>query len=543
MKKKNEFLSVSAVNEDIRAKREALDKQAKEKAKVSRFKPEVQSLIDNSVQRDEKYFRKRAGLKPKEKMSQGDKIIAVVDEMREQLDNQGSGITRYNEANYLYFGGYWHEFKKHNTTCFLKKEAIKIGLRESEVRYYKRVNELYDQFVSITDEDVYSNQGEVSEDAPGLFNFQNGTMEIDKEGNLTFREHRREDFLRFCLPFEYNPEAKAPMFMQYLNRVLPKTDCQKVLAEYLGNVFFPGLNLQKMLVLLGTGNNGKSVILKVVKALLGGKKNVSECSITQLTSDNGYYVGMLDGKLLNICDENRKKTINDTAILKKIARNEPITVRNISKSPFDMTHYARVVFSFNRMPETPDTTEGFFRSFLIIPFKEHIAPGERDIDLPKKIIATELPGVLNWALEGLLRLIKNKAYSPCEDTEYELNRYKRDADIIMAFLSERDYHKAKKDKKYEKTVKQLYKEFTDYCSECGYRNVPTRGEFSKALEGENFLIGPKYRNSAGYVTYVCNSAQADFDDMLEKESPAPDTGRAAQEPGPDIDDADKDDEP
>lgn len=94
-------------------------------------------------------------------------------------------------------------------------------------------------------------------DGQTLINLHNGTFEITAEYQM-LREYRAEDFLRYCLDFDYDPQATAPMFKKFLDRVLPDKDCQAVLSEYMGYIFSKGLKLEKVLLLTGTGANGKS---------------------------------------------------------------------------------------------------------------------------------------------------------------------------------------------------------------------------------------------------------------------------------------------
>jgi putative DNA primase/helicase len=69
-----------------------------------------------------------------------------------------------------------------------------------------------------------------------LINLQNGTFEL-KANSQKLRDFQQKDFITHQLPFEYDPEAKAPLFKKYLSEVLPDNDKQRVLAEYCGYIF------------------------------------------------------------------------------------------------------------------------------------------------------------------------------------------------------------------------------------------------------------------------------------------------------------------
>lgn len=122
-------------------------------------------------------------------------------------------------------------------------------------------DELYKQFLSSSNLPTPEDKKNV------LINLLNGTFEIT-EHKQELREERKEDFIKYQLPFEFNPSANYPLFDIYLKRVLPDTDCQKVLAEYLGYIFVNNLKLEKALILYGNGVNGKSVFFEIVNAML-----------------------------------------------------------------------------------------------------------------------------------------------------------------------------------------------------------------------------------------------------------------------------------
>src|SRR5690606_29008202 len=101
-----------------------------------------------------------------------------------------------------------------------------------------------------------------------LINLKNGTYEIGNEGHK-IRRFDKNDFLTYQLAFDWNPDSKAPLFTQYLDRVLPEKELQNILAEFMGYVFAKDLKLEKCLLLDGTGANGKSVFFEISNALLG----------------------------------------------------------------------------------------------------------------------------------------------------------------------------------------------------------------------------------------------------------------------------------
>jgi len=304
--------------------------------------------------------------------------------------------------------------------------------------------------------------------------------------------------LTYQLPFEYDPEAKCPLFDRYLNEVLPDIESQNVIAEYLGSVFIGNetLKLEKALMLLGFGANGKSVLYEIVTALFG-EENVTHFPIDKLTDGTGYSRAVFAGKLLNYSSELSNKIYSDR--FKQLVSGEPMEARLPYGNPFQIKNYPKLIINANELPRVDEHTEGYYRRFQIIPFNVNIPEGRQDKELANKIISTELSGVFNWVLEGLKRLLENKRLSPCRASEIALERYKKEADNIGLFLEEKGYKSDPVDFEYEKS---LYEKYQRFCMADGYRPV-SKATFRKRLEAKDIRIQRvKDGSRKVYITHV-----------------------------------------
>jgi putative DNA primase/helicase len=204
-----------------------------------------------------------------------------------------------------------------------------MGVEKFKCKIHTFKDELFKQFLA----DAYLPTPKTNKKNV-LINLENGTFEITptKRG---LRNFDRNDFLTHQLPFEYEPEATAPLFNKYLDEVLPDKDKQKVFAEYCGYIFIKPsvLKLEKMLILYGTGANGKSVFFEILNALLG-TENISNYSLQSLTNDNGYFRAKIANKLVNYASEINGKL--ETDIFKQMASGEPIEARLPYGEPFDI---------------------------------------------------------------------------------------------------------------------------------------------------------------------------------------------------------------
>ena len=392
------------------------------------------------------------------------------------------GLCKNHDFIYLFNGTFWNEIDKESFQKFLGEAAEQMGVTIFSSRYYQFRENLFKQFLS----SAYLPTPE-SNDEKVLINLQNGTFEISPQGT-NLRPFDRSDFMTYQLPFEFNPQAKAPQFEAYLNRVLPDIDRQKVLAEYLGYVFIKhgskALKEEKALVLYGTGANGKSVFFEIVNSLLG-VENVSSYSLQSLTNDNGYFRAKLANKLVNYASEINGNL--EASIFKQLVSGEPVEARLPYGQPFNLKQYAKLIFNCNELPKDVEHTNAYFRRFLIIPFDVTIPPQEQDKQLHTKIIDKELSGVFNWVLEGLNRLLEQKRFSECEAAQRAVEQYRIESDSIQMFLGENEYIISNTS---EIALKEMYSEYRSYCIESGFKVCSIR-TFADRLRNAGYQTNRK----------------------------------------------------
>jgi putative DNA primase/helicase len=369
------------------------------------------------------------------------------------------GLCKNHDFIYLYNGTFWAEIDKDEFQKFLGEAAEKMGVRWDNAQDYQFREQLFKQFLAT----------EYLSNPPGdnnkvLINLQNGTFEISPRGTK-LRPFDRSDFLTYQLPFEYNPQAKAPLFEAYLNKVLPDPERQRVLAEYIGFVFIKhgsnALKEEKALILYGTGANGKSVFFEIVTAMFG-RQNISNYSLQSLTEEKGFYRAKISKMLLNYASEINGKL--ETSLFKAMVSGEPVEACLKYGQPFTMENYAKFIFNCNELPKDVEHTNAYYRRFLIIPFDVTIPEHEQDKNLHAKIIDSELSGIFNWVLEGLNRLLKQKKFSACEAAQQAVEQYKIESNSVQMFLNENEY---KGSLTNYKLIKELYQKYRAFCIDDG----------------------------------------------------------------------------
>lgn len=413
----------------------------------------------------------------KRKANERQKLILSIENVLSIAETNNWGLCKNGGFIYLYNGTYWVKLDKDTLTNFLGKVAEKQGIWKLTARYFDFRDKLLKQFFAT----AYLPTPEPPKNTV-LLNLKNGTLEVTPEGTR-LRQFSPADFLTYQLLFDYEPEATAPKFNKFLDRVLPDQDLQNILSEFLGYVFIRTsyLKLEKALLLYGSGRNGKSVVHDIVNALLGAI-NVTSYSLESLTDRSGYYRAMIAGKLINYASEISVKVGTD--FFKQLASGEPIEARLPYGEPFEITDYAKLAFNLNELPREIEHTNAYFGRLIIIPFSVTIPEPEQDKELAKKIIETELSGVFNWILQGLNRLLIQKGFTVSESVTKAIDAYKLESDSVRQFITDGNYTPSDTP---GVLYKELYREYRAYCAEDG--NTPVKKtNFRKRLEAQGIKI-------------------------------------------------------
>ncbi len=299
-----------------------------------------------------------------------------------------------------------------------------------------------------------------------LIPLRNGVLNVE---TMEFRPYTEDDRFTFYLPINYDPNAKlengsCPNFQKLITEALYPEDAS-ALQEFFGYALWRDYPEAKALVLLGEGANGKSTVIKVLKAMLG-ESNTAGYSLHELEA-NRFAKARLFGKLANIYDELPSTALASAGIFKVMTGGTSLSAEvKYGKRDVQFTNYAKFIFATNRLPRISEDTYAFFRRWIIIsfPFTFSQSPkeGEKQADpeLAKRIIEGEMPCVFNWAVEGLRRLKANNwAFSSSKSAEEVREAYIRSSDPVKAFLEE--MVEVKSDGVVLKD--ELYKAYREYC--------------------------------------------------------------------------------
>jgi len=451
----------------------------------------------------EALLKKLAGLEDSGKESEAQQVRSIISAMKLNSKHflilpveQVLKLAKLNDwglclnlgFTYIYNGCYWAKVEAETLQKFLGEAAEKMGVGKFDAKYFEYRAKIEKQFICT----AYLPSPEPPKNTV-LINLKNGTFEVTPEG-VKLKPFNPENFITYQLPFEYNPEAKAPLFEKFINDVLPDKERQSVLSEFLGYIFvkYDHLKLEKALLLYGTGANGKSVVYDIINALLGAE-NVSSYTLENLTSKEGYHRVMIADKLLNYASEISDRI--NPAYFKALASGEPVDGRLPYGKPIIIKDYAKLIFNLNELPKDVEHTNAFFRRLLIVPFEVTIPEAKQNKQLAKQIIETELSGVFNWVLKGLERILKNKAFTDCQAVNEARESYQTNSDSVKLFINDNGYKASPEN--YEQ-IKELYYSYRTFCIEDGFHPVHKQN-FIKRLKGFGIVIE---RLNVGNVAYL-----------------------------------------
>jgi putative DNA primase/helicase len=228
------------------------------------------------------------------KLNQKHFVVGTVHHILETSKKCNWGLCKNLGFVYVFNGEFWKPLEEDELKTFLSKAANKAGVEKIDALHYEFVDKLNKQFL------LNAHLPNPKESDEYLINLQNGTFKISN-GKFILKNFDRNDFLKYQLPFAYDPEATAPTFLRFIDEVLPDPERQKVLSEFFGHLF-TNIKLEKALLCYGGGANGKSVFFEIINAMLGAE-NVSNYSLQSLTEEKGYHRAMLANKLINYASE------------------------------------------------------------------------------------------------------------------------------------------------------------------------------------------------------------------------------------------------
>lgn len=248
--------------------------------------------------------------------------------------------------------------------------------------------------------------------------------------------HTPSLFSTYCLPFDYQPGETCPTWAGFLSEVLahdPKG--QLLLQEYAGYIVSGRVDLHKGLLVVGPSRAGKGVISRTLKQMVG-VTNTQSPSLTDFAKDFGL-AGLIGRPLAVVEDARGDDDQRNNALVERLLNITAGDVVQINRKHTDHWTGAlptRLMLFSNEVPRFMDASGAVVNRFMAIQLKMSFL-GKEDNTLPARISA-EMPGILNWALQGLERLEAQRCFTVPDTMSGMLSQMQDLASPVAAFISD-----------------------------------------------------------------------------------------------------------
>ena len=359
---------------------------------------------------------------------------------------------------------------------------------------------------------------------PRYIAFQNCVVDFE---TFTPYKFTPDIHVTYQLDYDFDMEADCPIFKTFLKQVLPDKQSRRVIQQFFGLAFLDRYNnehkVEKALILVGEGSNGKSVIFETLMNTLGSM-NISNMDLASLAKggDEGMRnMAMLEHKRFNYCSEEQiGKVIQRSDVFKTLVSGEPIYARRIGQNSFRITNLPFLVFNMNKLPQFNDDTHGLFRRLLIVGFTVIIPDELQDKQLAHKIRG-ERSGILRWLYEGYLDL---KANDFIFDISAEMRRVAlnvvKETSSLVGWEKDRRYRPRKtygyiNDDSQDINATDLYEDYKDFCKENDKTPI-TQAKFGREMIARGYNK-ERTMNGVCYTVYGGKNEKLVLDPELLKQ--------------------------
>jgi putative DNA primase/helicase len=266
-----------------------------------------------------------------------------------------------------------------------------------------------------------------------IINTQNGHLDLR---TLDLRPHTRDPMITKIIPVAYHPEAECPLWISFLTKVMGGNhEMVEFLQRAVGYALTGETSEHALFFCLGSGSNGKSTFIEIVRQLAGDYGRVADFStftVERNRVDNARYdLAALRGARIVSAGEPERSTRFSEGTTKLMTGGDTITCRHPYGDLFEYLPQFKVFLSANHQPTIVGQDDGIWRRFRMIPFDVHIPDGEKDMQLGQKL-RKERAGILAWAARGAAEWFRDGLRPPSRVMS-ATEKYREDMDVVGPF--------------------------------------------------------------------------------------------------------------
>jgi putative DNA primase/helicase len=296
---------------------------------------------------------------------------------------------------------------------------------------------------------------------PFAFNCENGIVDL-RTGEL--RPHDRNAMLTKLSPVVFDPDATAPKWTDFLNRIF---DADELLIQFvqkaIGYSLTGDVSEQCLFLCHGTGANGKSVLLKTLSALVAdyGQQVRTETLMLKKHVGVSNDIAMLRGaRFISAVETDDGQRLAESTV-KQLTGGDAVRARFLFQESFEFQPQFKIWLAANHKPEIRGTDHAIWRRIRLIPFVVTIPEREQNKNLDAELRG-ELPGIFAWAVRGCLAWQREGLGAPEAVTQATAD-YKSEMDMLGEFLAD----SCELGEHYRVTAKEIFTAYDSWCQSNG----------------------------------------------------------------------------
>jgi len=301
-----------------------------------------------------------------------------------------------------------------------------------------------------------------------LLNLLNCTIDLKERSS---GENEPDDLITRRISIAFDKDARCPTWKKFLTRIFGANDeLIAFVQRAVGYTLTGSTSEQVFFFMFGTGRNGKSTFIELLQKLLGeyALKTPTETLMQRDGRGISNDIARLVGKRMVVAAETDEGQRLAEKVIKDLTGGDKITARFLHQEFFEFTPVFKLWMYGNHMPIIKGTDEGIWRRVRIIPFNVTIPKEEVDPDLPLKLVE-ELPGILNWALNGCDEWLKKGLGEPRVVHE-ATSEFRSAMDVLGEFIKEMcEVGEGK-----TISARKLYESYSIWCNDYGERPMNQR---------------------------------------------------------------------
>ena len=311
---------------------------------------------------------------------------------------------------------------------------------------------------------------------PWLFNCENGTLDLH---TATLKPHDPDDLITRVAGCGYQPGVTGRVFAKFITEILPDEEVRAYVQRLFGQALFGAIRDHVLPIFTGTGGNGKTTLVELVREAFGGYAIEAEPELL-LETNYSHPTGLLDlhGMRLAIIEEQDEGRRLAAATMKRITGGANIRARRMRQDFVEFTPTHTIVMIANRLPSVRGDDPAVWRRIQVVPFDMKFEPPDKG--LPERL-ALEKPAVLAWLVDGYTSW-SERGLDPPEAVQVSTRDYRSDSDTLIRFI-EIALHKTGSAGSTRASV--MWSTYRKWCEANGER-AGSEKDFAKGMRSHGF---------------------------------------------------------